>query len=250
MTYRERLSRFGGAVVWTRTCVAGEPPSPVLPDGCMDLIWADGVLLVAGPDTGAFLPSTGAGEFAGIRFAPGAAPALLGIPAVALRDRRVRLDELFPAARVRALTALVDDAADRTRALERIALRRAAGTDPVDPVLTAVVAGLRAGRSVEATAGRVGLSARALHRRSLAAFGYGPKMLARILRLQRALEQARAGVPAAETAIRCGYADQAHLARDVRDLAGCTLRSLLRPPGGETSEKSGSVSSDGLVMLA
>jgi AraC-like DNA-binding protein len=66
-----------------------------------------------------------------------------------------------------------------------------------------------------------------LHRISLAAFGYGPKTLARVLRLQRALRLARAGVPFAETAVRAGFADQAHLARDVKDLTGVPLRVLL-----------------------
>ena len=65
-----------------------------------------------------------------------------------------------------------------------------------------------------------------LHRRSLAAFGYGPKMLDRVLRLQRALGLARSGVPFATTAATAGYADQAHLSREVRSLAGVPLRVL------------------------
>ncbi|NED34808.1 helix-turn-helix domain-containing protein, partial [Streptomyces sp. SID8499] len=69
--------------------------------------------------------------------------------------------------------------------------------------------------------------ARTLHRRALAAFGYGPKTLARVLRLQRALRLARAGVPYAACAARAGYADQAHLARDVKELAGRPLGRLL-----------------------
>lgn len=89
------------------------------------------------------------------------------------------------------------------------------------------MADLDAGRSIAATADRLGLSARQLHRRSLTAFGYGPKTLARVLRLQRALALARAGVPFAETAARSGFADQAHLARDVRELAGMPLGELL-----------------------
>ncbi len=47
--------------------------------------------------------------------------------------------------------------------------------------------------------------------------------------MQRALALARSGVPLAETAARTGYADQAHLARDVRELAGRTVTTLLRP---------------------
>ncbi|MGW5695942.1 helix-turn-helix domain-containing protein, partial [Streptomyces asiaticus] len=71
---------------------------------------------------------------------------------------------------------------------------------------------------------------RQLHRRSLAAFGYGPKTLGRVLRLNRALDLARTGLPFAEVAATAGYADQAHLARDVRALAGVPLGRLLRVP--------------------
>jgi AraC-type DNA-binding domain-containing proteins len=73
----------------------------------------------------------------------------------------------------------------------------------------------------------VGLSPRQLHRRSLDAFGYGPKTLARVLRLNRALTLARAGVELADVAATTGYADQAHFARDVRELTGTTARALL-----------------------
>ncbi|KJY44362.1 hypothetical protein VR46_20910, partial [Streptomyces sp. NRRL S-444] len=93
---------------------------------------------------------------------------------------------------------------------------------PPDPLAARVAAGLRAGESVAAVAAAVGLGARQLHRRSLDAFGYGPRTLGRVLRLQRALELARRGLPQAEVAYRAGYADQAHLAREVRALAGTT----------------------------
>ncbi|MGW2930624.1 helix-turn-helix domain-containing protein [Streptomyces sp. NPDC001156] len=224
--YAERPSRFTGAVVWHRTL---EPAvvRPVLPDGCMDLLWTEGRLLVAGPDTHAHQPGGPAARWAGVRFHPGTAPALLGVPAYELRDRRVELADLWPAADVRRLTARVNAAADPATALEEIALDRAALSPGPDPLLSAVVAALEAGRSVAATADELGLGARQLHRRSLAAFGYGPKTLARVLRLQLALALARSGVSYAETAARAGFADQAHLARDVRELAGMPLGELL-----------------------
>ncbi|MER7052826.1 helix-turn-helix transcriptional regulator [Streptomyces sp. NPDC000351] len=224
--YAERASRLTGAVVWTNT-----PTAPgtgrVLPDGCMDLLWYDGRLLVAGPDTRAHVTEGAPGPWAGVRFYPGAAPALLGVPAHELRDRRVDLTDLWPADRVRRLAARVNAAPDPASGLEEAALSRAAETDPPDPLLRRIVAALDAGRPVATTAGELSLSARQLHRRSLAAFGYGPKTLARVLRLQRALRLARAGTPLAETAARSGYADQAHLARDVRELAGAAPGELL-----------------------
>ncbi|MFJ7175049.1 helix-turn-helix domain-containing protein [Streptomyces massasporeus] len=224
--YVERASRLPGAVVWTNT-----PSRPgvgrVLPDGCMDLLWHDGRLMVAGPDTRAYLPGGVTGPWAGVRFYPGTAPTLLGVPAHELRDRRVELTDLWPASQVRRLADRVSAAPDPASGLEELALRQAAGAEPPDPLLRQVVTALGAGRPVAATADELGLSARQLHRRSLSAFGYGPKTLARILRLRRALELARIGVPFAQTAARAGYADQAHLAREVRELAGLPLGELL-----------------------
>ncbi|MFG2465909.1 DUF6597 domain-containing transcriptional factor [Streptomyces canus] len=217
--YTERVSRLAGAVIWT-----GDGTGRVLPDGCMDLLWNEGRLLVAGPDTRAYVTGGAPSTWAGVRFSPGTAPAFLGVPAHELRDRRVELADLWPAPEVRRLRSRVEKAPDPATALEEIALERAA---PADPVLHALVTALDAGRPVATTADELGLGARQLHRKSLAAFGYGPKTLARILRLRRALVLAGAGVPFAETAARSGYADQAHLARDVKELAGVPLGRLL-----------------------
>lgn len=232
--YAEWGSRLAGAVVWTHT-PTGSGPGRVLPDGCMDLLWHDGRLLVAGPDTRAYVNEGAPGPWAGIRFYPGTAPALLGVPADALRDRRVDLADLWPATHARRLTARVNAAPDPATGLEDAALSRAAEAGPPDPLLGRIVAALDAGRPVAATADALGIGARTLHRRSLAAFGYGPKTLARVRRLQRALALAREGTPLAETAALTGYADQAHLARDVRELAGTTPGELLRGQGGRAA---------------
>jgi AraC-like DNA-binding protein len=45
--------------------------------------------------------------------------------------------------------------------------------------------------------------------------------------LNRALDLARTGTPYASVAAQAGYADQAHLSRDVKALAGAPLRVLL-----------------------
>ncbi|MER7948135.1 helix-turn-helix domain-containing protein [Streptomyces sp. NPDC096079] len=241
--YEERPALLDGAVLWSRTAVAGPAAErPVLPDGCMDLIWADGALLVAGPDTHAFLPGEFAARYAGVRFAPGDAPAFFGVPAHELRDRRVALGALWGDAEARRLGERITEAPDPAAALEELVLRRAAATPEPDPLLRAVVARLDAGRPVAETAEAVGLGVRRLHRRSLDAFGYGPKTLARVLRLQRALTLVRAGVPYAEAALRAGCADQAHLARETRALAGTTLGAYTASLGAksETPLPSGS----------
>ncbi|WP_181795243.1 helix-turn-helix domain-containing protein [Streptomyces sp. WELS2] len=228
--YTERASRLTGAVVWTKR-PSGTAVRPVLPDGCMDLLWSEGRLLVAGPDTRPYAPEGPARSWAGIRFHPGTAPALLGVPANELTDLRVELADLWPAATVRRLCDRITSAPDPARALEDIALERAAEAEAPDPSLRRLVECLDEGRPVSATAAELGVGERRLHRRCLAAFGYGPKTLARILRLRRALALARAGTPYAQTAILAGYADQPHLAREVRRLAGMPLGELLAGNG-------------------
>ncbi len=69
-------------------------------------------------------------------------------------------------------------------------------------------------------AGDLAISERQLRRRVTAAVGYGPKRLARVLRLRRALTAAEKGAGLARAALGAGYADQAHFANDCRELAG------------------------------
>lgn len=227
--YRERAVPGAGAVVWTRTVPAGQTVGRVLPDGCMDIVWADGELFVAGPDTRAQVDATRPGaRYAGIRFAPGLGPTVLGASADELRDRREPLSALWPDGRVRDIGERVGAAGDPADALAGVALGLLRRTETPDPVVSAIASLSRAGAPVAAIAHRVGLSERQLHRRSLAAFGYGPKTLTRILRMTRAVDLARTGTPFATVAAVSGYADQAHLARDVRSLTGESLCRLIR----------------------
>ncbi|WP_211295904.1 DUF6597 domain-containing transcriptional factor, partial [Kitasatospora aureofaciens] len=159
--YAERPSRLPGAVLWTKggggAAADGAAGGLVLPDGCMDLLWTEGRLLIAGPDTRAFRPGPGlGGPWAGVRFRPGAGPALLGVPAHELRDRRVELADLWPGGEARRLTERIDAAPDPAAALEELALRLAAAAPPEDPLVRAVAAALAAGRGVAATGRRAG----------------------------------------------------------------------------------------------
>lgn len=224
--YRERASRIAGGFVWTSRATAGM--KRILPDGCMDLLWDGRGLSVAGADTRAQLFDGVPGSaMTGLRFPPGFAPRVLGLPADELTDRRVPLDALWPAERVRRATDLVAATTVPGRALEALAIEGCGAPDDGTALVEEVAALARAGYPAGSIADRVGLSARQLQRRSRAAFGYGTKTLHRILRLQRALDLVRSGTRAADSAARAGYADQAHLARDVKDLAGVPLTQLV-----------------------
>jgi AraC-like DNA-binding protein len=225
--YRERPARIPGAVLWSSVARAGGGQTRVLPDGCLDLLWSSRVgLLVAGPDRTAYLSASVPGErWVGLRLPPGVGPAVLGVPADELRDRRVPLADLWGPATAGLADRVASGPAGAVLAAVAIERLRAAGGP--DPLGARIAGRLAAGATVGAVAAEVGLGPRALHRRSQALFGYGPKTLARILRMRRALDLARAGAPLAEVAARCGYADQAHLTRDVKELAGVPPTALL-----------------------
>jgi AraC-like DNA-binding protein len=82
--------------VWELTVAGADGPGRILPDGCMDVVAMDGALLVAGPDTGPVPIARRAGETViGVRFHPGAGPAVLGPRASELRDVRVPLEAVW-----------------------------------------------------------------------------------------------------------------------------------------------------------
>lgn len=228
--YAERPSTLvPGAVVWTVAAAAAG--GDVLPDGCMDLVWSDGRLLVAGPDTRAHssAPVAPGRPVRGLRFPPGAAPHLLGVPADALRDQRPDLAGLWGS---RAARPWADAAAEGgPAALERRVARALAGRGGPAPDAAVVARMVGAGLGADQVADRLGVTTRTLHRRSLAAFGYGPRTLGRVLRLQRVLPLLDAGLPLADVAHRAGYADQPHLSREVRALTGRSPAALAAERG-------------------
>jgi AraC-like DNA-binding protein len=79
---------------------------------------------------------------------------------------------------------------------------------------------------VQTLAAEVGWSRRHLTDRFQREYGLSPKVAARVLRFERAVDTVRA-MPRprlAEVAARCGYADQAHLTREWQAIGGCTPR--------------------------
>ncbi|GAA3938474.1 hypothetical protein GCM10023085_19870 [Actinomadura viridis] len=87
-------------------------------------------------------------------------------------------------------------------------------------------------------AGEVGWSRRHLTQRFKEQIGLPPKVMARVLRFERALARMAAGGSGwADIAAGCGYYDQAHLNREFRALSGCTPSELLaaQAPEGLTT---------------
>lgn len=203
----------------------------VLPDGCTDLIWQQGRgAFFAGPDTGpapAITPPRTV--IAGVRFRPGAGGPALGISLADVRDQRIDVAELVPWL-ARKLPADLSPE-DVFRRLTHISGQLTSDAPP-DPVVRQVTALLRAGQvSVGELARAAAISERQLLRRFDAAVGYGPKTLHRVMRFRRAVEAMHAGhgrVDLAAVACQTGYADQAHLTREVTRMAGVAPAALAR----------------------
>jgi AraC-like DNA-binding protein len=208
-----------------------------VPDGCVDVVWIDhGAILVCGPETAGWTFHMPADTSAvGVRLRPGQAPAVFGVDANHLLDRRLALDDLLGTAvqrrTIERLAAAPDDAA-RVVVLERSIARWAATNRPADPLASAVTheLGRRHRPRVEQLANMIGITPRQLHRRCTRSFGYGPSTLARFVRLQRFLTLAARERPRptiAALAADAGYADHAHLVRECRTIAGATPTELL-----------------------
>jgi AraC-like DNA-binding protein len=201
--------------------VVDGPPEPVrvLPDGCMDLMRMDGRFMVAGPDTAASVSPREGEPFVGLRFHPGVLPRLLGVPASELRNARVAVTDLrLVPLRTRSLLELATDLASDGPRPE---------TAPWSlPQLGHVTGSLAAGSAVTDVAREVGWSSRTLQRQCGAVYGYGPATLRRILRFRRAVLLLDKGLQPVEVAVHAGYADQPHLHREIRDLAGVPLAAL------------------------
>lgn len=221
--YRERTTRAPLAVLWERRAGGSSGRIRILPDGCLDVIWDGVALTIAGPDPVARWHEESPGQqYAALRLAGGTGPALIGIPAHELVERSVRLDDLWPAAVARRLTEAVAE-----RPVEALTTWvETAAARGVDPFGARVLSLARRRIPVSRMAEDLGYSTRQLQRRSLAAFGYGPGRLLRIVRLQQALVLAGAGLRLAEVAADAGYADQAHFSRDVRELTGESPRTF------------------------
>jgi AraC-like DNA-binding protein len=209
--------------------IAGPPPEEgrrLLPDGRITLVWVAGTgVRIAGPQTtyGAPIDLPEILAF-GVTFHPGAAGSLLRTPAHELVDAHVPLADVLPALAWR-LDDRLGHARDPAEAMTAFADElahdlRAAG-DPDPAVRDAVGLLDRRTATVAEAARRAFVSERQLERRFADLVGYGPKMLQRVLRFQRFLSYAaRPQLGLAGAASLAGYADQAHLSRETRRLAG------------------------------
>jgi AraC-like DNA-binding protein len=217
------------AAVWT-VSVEGESAwvsHEAVPDGCIELIrrhsgrsvWREeqpplfATGLALGPAKLAFSPDA---SFTGIKLWPWAWHALGGAPCPGFADRWIEIPETAP------LAALLPPEGDP------IARLLAANLQP-HPLGTAILASA----SVAEISARSGLPHRQLQRIFARDLGLAPRAYLRLLRFRGAMiEVQESAATLADAAAGQGYADQAHMAREFRSLAGVPPREARRRARG------------------
>jgi AraC-like DNA-binding protein len=207
--------------LWTQSVTGSRTPfrHRVLPDGCIDIV------LISGEPP----------RVVGARFRPGRATGLLGLPASELLNQSVPLYAIWSKTVHAGFAWIADEpilSAKRSK-LESTLLRLSARSGSMDQPVTAAIHWLARHPSgqIEELSEWIGMSRRQLQRRFSAAVGYGPKMFQSVLRFQRVLHlasQTRHQQCLAHLSLEAGYADQAHMSREVRRFSGLPPTALLR----------------------
>ncbi len=172
----------------------------------------------------------GAQEGIQLELSPAGVRRLLGTPVAELAGASAELRDVVgrSATSLRDALADVPDWRHRYRLVQRALLRWLTDGPPAGPAPEVghawrLVVGSGGTTPIGRVAAEVGWSTRHLGERFRAEYGLSPKTVARVARFDRshALLRRR-GTSIAAVAARCGYADQAHLTRDWRDIAGIT----------------------------
>jgi AraC-like DNA-binding protein len=169
-----------------------------------------------------------------VSFFPGAAGAFVGLPMPELVNRMASPGDVWPHDFREAVAALQPlPTEQRISGLAELLLARLESRREPPPQIREAVRLIRARRgrvTVRWLARQVHFSISQLERSFTRHVGVGPKLLARQTRV--CALAAEATTPAqpgwALLAVRYGYADQAHLARELRELTGLTPSGLAR----------------------
>jgi AraC-like DNA-binding protein len=214
---------FGGGDVSVPVCFG----DPVLVED-----WGGAVVpsaAVVGPRRHAtWLRFAGKTDQVNISFFPGAAGAFVGLPMAELVGRMASPDDVWPHGFREAVAELEPlPAEQRIRGLADLLLARLEPSAEPSPQVREALRLIRASRgrvTVGWLADQVNLSISQLERSFTRHVGVGPKLLARQARVGAlAAEAMTLAAPAwAVLAAKYGYADQAHLVREFRELTGLT----------------------------
>lgn len=167
----------------------------------------------------------------GVQFYPGVAEPLFGVPADALAERHTNLDAVWGQYTEQVLERLLAATTpeQQLRVLEAVLLARLPrlcfsalpGNKSMHPAIAFGLSRFAQCATVTEVVRESGYSHRYFNALFKRATGLSSKAYCRVRRLQQVLAAPR-DTALAELALTAGFADQAHLQRDFRDLAGVT----------------------------
>jgi methylphosphotriester-DNA--protein-cysteine methyltransferase len=219
----------------------------VVPDGAVRLVFNIGAApsvdeqagrpaeVIGASATPVVVRMRGRVEGLSITLRPGAASALLGIPAGALSEQTVPLDALWPGAgtELRDRLAEAGDEAARVEvlraALHRRLIRSGASLHPGAAHAARLIAASGGRARLRDVADAIGVGDRRLQQLFHAHIGLSPRAWSRLARLHGCLRdlRRRASPGWAEVAVDSGFYDQSHLVNEFRALCGLTPTEFL-----------------------
>lgn len=212
--------------------VSAAASTRVPPDGCVDIVFSPdlGLRLVGAMTIEQVFPLNAGTQTVGVRFRPGMARSILGVPLGEFTDTSLRLQDLWPQRGKELLTQLgeLPFASHRIRALYQAIKVPEAAINSVGRAIAAMTVA-HGNVSVDDLASQANLSPRQFRRRCYEESGLTPKHLCRILRFRHAQQLARLSPKAhwAKIAAEAGYFDQAHLIRDFHEFTGRAPMAVL-----------------------
>lgn len=244
----KRLARYVKCF-WTLaagTSLGESAAEPVMPDGCIELIFnladpfrrhhADGALesqprsIIAGQmRSSAMIEPSGRIELFGVRFQHAGAVPFFRLPLNELTNNIVDLGFVWGSTG-REIEARITEAATpekRAEILENALLHllaKNAASDEIVEAASKLITENMGLSPIDKIADSIGVNGRRLERRFQQSLGLSPKRFSRIIRFQNFLGAVR-NEPAGgilDTALSYGYYDQAHLIREFREFSGKT----------------------------
>jgi len=223
----DRLKQFVECF-WTVDAGGALPEYPVLPDGCVDIVYspsvASGLQLVGTMTTARrFAISAGDVQF-GVRFRPAMSRSFLPLPGFDTLDQLIALSDIW-GVRGSRLNQQISEAQSVRQCIDLIEERLANPRDitVVQRICTSIVE--QGGQvRIDDVAFRAGFSTRQLRRLFLEQVGLSPKNFCRIIRFRSSVSRLsqRGRADSAQTALDCGYYDQAHFINEFRQFSGYT----------------------------
>jgi AraC-like DNA-binding protein len=213
---------------WTHQPGSAVLDYPVLPDGCVDIVYSPGTrreLQVVGAMTSVrkFTLAARQVEF-GVRFRPAMFQAFLPVRGLDITDQSLSLSD-FWGADARRLVEQVSEAQSPAQCIQLFETRlRNPGEVTVVQRLCAAIVEQAGQVRIDDLAFQAGLSARQLRRLFLDQVGLSPKHFCRVIRFRNSLSRLpQAGrTEWAQVALGCGYYDQAHFINEFREFSGFT----------------------------